>query len=61
MAKPKYQIVKKNSGPFAMWQVCLARKDGKLSTGTVLSTHADEGEAHATVQRYIAEDRAFAA
>jgi hypothetical protein len=58
--RAKYRIAKKNSGPFAMYQVCLARKDGKLTEGTVLSTYGNESEAHEAVQRYVAQDRDFA-
>lgn len=55
---PKYQIIQKNSGPFAMWQVCLARKVGKLMAGTVIKTFSDEGEAHMWVQGALADEAA---
>lgn len=49
--KPKYKIERDFQGERTLWLVKLTRN------GKVLSHHADSSEAHATAQRYVAEDR----
>lgn len=51
-ARQKYRIEQDNQGLRTLWLVRQGRK--------VLSHHVSSDEAHATVQRYIAEDRDFA-